>query len=133
MMTSTEEDVTKNLMPDITNELWSMEFDGSSSSSGSGAGIVLLSPKGEKFPKAYKLAFETTNNTAEYEALLLGLEYAKEKGIKQLKVSRDAELVFNQMWRQYQSKNAKLKAYRNRMWDEIEYFNAFSLSSIPCE
>ena len=59
-----------------------MEFDGNSSSSGSGAGIVLISPKGEKFPKAYKLAFETTNNTAEYEALLLGLEYAKEKGIK---------------------------------------------------
>lgn len=99
MMTSTEEDVVELLMPDIANELWSMDFDGSSSSSGSGAGIVLISPQGDKFPKAYKLVFETTNNTAEYEALLLGLEYAREKGIKQLKLSGDAELVVNQVRR----------------------------------
>ena len=89
-MTSTKEDVTKPLMPNITNELWSMKFDGSSSSSSSSARIVLISPKGEKFPKAYKLVFETTNNTTDYEALLLGLEYAREKGIKQLKVLGDA-------------------------------------------
>ena len=82
MMKSTEEDINKPLMPNITNELWSMDFDGSSSSFGSGAGIVLISPKGEKLSKAYKLAFETTNNTIEYEALLLGLEYEKEKGMK---------------------------------------------------
>ena len=93
LMTSTEEDVTEPLMPDITNELWSMEFDGSSSSSTSGARIVLISLKGEKFPKAYKLVFETTNNTIEYEALLLGLKYAREKGIKQIKVLGDVELV----------------------------------------
>ena len=30
-------------------------------------------------------------------------------------------------------KNAKMKAYRNRVWDEIEHFNAFSLSTIPHE
>ena len=65
--------------------------------------------------KAYKLSFETTNNIAEYEALLLGLEYAKEKGIKQLNVLGDAELVVNQVQRQYQTNNAKLKAYRNRV------------------
>lgn len=82
MLTSTKEDVIEPLMPEITNELWLMRFDGSSSSFGSSAEIVFISLKGEKFPKAYKLAFETTNNTAEYESLLLGLEYAREKGIK---------------------------------------------------
>ena len=73
LMTSTEEDVTEPLMPYITNELWSMEFDGSFSSSSLGARIVLMSPRGEKFPKDYKLIFETINNTIEYEALLLHL------------------------------------------------------------
>jgi len=43
----------------------------------------------------YKLIFETINNTMEYETLLLSLEYAREKGIKQLKVLGDTELVVN--------------------------------------
>ena len=82
MMTSTKEDVIELLVPDITNESWLVEFDGSSSSSSSGARIVFMSPKGEKFPKTYNLVFETTNNTIEYEALLLVLECIKEKEIK---------------------------------------------------
>lgn len=95
MMSSKKENVPEILAPDISAKLWVMQFDGSSSSSSSGAGVVLISPQGEKFPKAYKLAFDTTNNTAEYEALLLGLEFAKEKGIKKLQVMGDAELVVN--------------------------------------
>ena len=43
MMTSAEEDGTEPLMPNITNEMWSMECDGISSSSCSGARIVLIS------------------------------------------------------------------------------------------
>ena len=63
MMTSIEKDVIEPLIPNITNELWSMEFYGSFSSSSSGARIVLMLPRGEKFPKDYKLIFETINNT----------------------------------------------------------------------
>ena len=37
------------------------------------------------------------------------------------------------MWSQYQTKNASVNAYRNRVWDEIEHFDAFSLYVIPCE
>ena len=79
------------------------------------------------------MTFETTNNALENETFLLGLEYAREKGIKKLKVSRDVELVINQVHRQYQKKNAKMKAYRNRVWDEIKHFDTFSLFSIPRE
>ena len=82
-------------MSDITNELWSMEFYGSFSSSSLGARIVLMSPRGEKFAKDYKLIFETINNTIKYEALPLSLKYAREKGIKQLKVLGDTKLVVN--------------------------------------
>ena len=59
-----------------------MQFDGSSSSSGSSVGVLLVSPEGENFPKAYKLSFEATNKTDEYESFLLGLKFANEKGIK---------------------------------------------------
>jgi ribonuclease HI len=41
----------------------------------------------------YKLEFETTNNVAEYEALVLGLRAAKDMGIVEIEVFGDAELI----------------------------------------
>ena len=45
----------------------------------------------------YELEFITTNNTAEYEALLLGLRAAKYLGIQQIYVYGDSELVVQQV------------------------------------
>ena len=42
-----------------------------------GAGIVLLSPEGDKIECMVRLDFPTTNNDAEYEALVTGLDLAK--------------------------------------------------------
>ena len=58
-----------------------MYFDGSSCKEGAGE-RVLISPGGETVRLMYKLEFVTTNNTAEYEALLLGLKAAKYLGIQ---------------------------------------------------
>ena len=55
-----------------------MYFDGSSSKEGAGVGVVLISPGGEVVILMYKLEFITTNNTGEYEALLLGLRATKD-------------------------------------------------------
>ena len=68
------------------DETWNMEFDGCCSSIGSGAGVILISPKGDALTHSFKLDFCNTNSTAEYEALLLGLHEAKLKGIKSLVV-----------------------------------------------
>ena len=59
-----------------------MYFDGSSCKEGAGARVLLISPGGEVVRLMYKLEFITTNNTAEYEALLLGLKVAKYLGIQ---------------------------------------------------
>ena len=59
-----------------------MNFDGDHSRAGKGVGVVITSPKGQTFNFAFRLEFEATNNVAEYEALLLGLEIAKDMGIK---------------------------------------------------
>lgn len=70
-----------------------MEFDGSCSSSGSGAGVVLIPPCGKVIPYSFKLEFKNMNNMAEYEALLLGLAEAKKLQIKMSKVRGDVELI----------------------------------------
>lgn len=74
-----------------------------------------------------------TNNTADYEALLLGLSEAKKLGIRLLRIKRDAELIVKQIKGLFSVKNERLRHYRNRVWDEIEGFDAFFIEAIPRE
>jgi ribonuclease HI len=73
-------------MPPLTAFVWKMFFDGASSEMGAGAGVIFISPCQETMSLSYKLEFETTNNVAEYEALVLGMRAAKEMGIKEMVV-----------------------------------------------
>ena len=100
--------------------LWELYFDGSSCKEGAGAGVLLISPGGETVKLMYKLEFVTTNNTAEYEALLLGLKAAKDLGIQQISAFGDSELVVQQVKNKYQVKQGLLKIYRNEVWDMLE-------------
>ncbi|KAH9303049.1 hypothetical protein KI387_014632, partial [Taxus chinensis] len=79
MILSPDEIRPCKISPKDPNGVWVLEFDGSCSSAGSGAGVLLISPEGCLYPFSFKLQFENTNNTAEYEALILGLQVAKER------------------------------------------------------
>ena len=72
---------------------WNMYFDGVSNALGRGVGAVLMSPEENHCPFTTKLSFECTNNVAEYEACVLGLQVAIEKKIKRLSVYDDSTLV----------------------------------------
>ena len=61
---------------------WTLHFDGSSTTSEGGAGIVLSKSIGETVGMSFKLDFPCTNNMVEYEAYLMGLTVAREMGIK---------------------------------------------------
>ena len=55
-------------------ESWILNFDGSSTENSTNAGIVIILPRGAKTTLSFNLAFECTNNQAEYEALVIGLD-----------------------------------------------------------
>ena len=57
-----------------TMSWWSLYFDGSAGREGAGAGIWITSQSDESKFFSYKLNFDCTNNMAEYESLILGLE-----------------------------------------------------------
>ena len=59
-----------------------MRIDGSSNVNGSGAGVILESPIGEKISYALRLKFLASNNEAEYKAQLAGLRLAKEMRVE---------------------------------------------------
>ena len=52
-------------------------MNGSSNRQAGGAGVVLRSPKGDEIECMIRLDFPTTNNKAEYEALMAGLDLTK--------------------------------------------------------
>ncbi|GKA93483.1 reverse transcriptase domain-containing protein [Tanacetum coccineum] len=69
--------VKEKEVSDPSNE-WKLYTDGASSPDGAGAGLMLIDPAGKEYTYALRFEFETTNNEAEYEALLAGLRIAQE-------------------------------------------------------
>ena len=57
---------------------WTLFFDGSSCKQGGGIGIVIVSPQGASLVFAFPIKPMTTNNQAEYEAILKGLQLLHE-------------------------------------------------------
>jgi hypothetical protein len=77
----------------ISCTLWKLYFDGSSCSSGQGIGIVIVSPNGNDFEASSQLNYFCTNNQAEYEALLFGLEILASMKVRHVEVVGDPLLV----------------------------------------
>ena len=96
-----------------------------------GAGVVLISPEEECTHMSFKLAFQVTNNIAEYEALILDLNAAKDRRIRSIKVFGDADLIIKQVNKTFQAKHPRLKAYRDEVWRIIDSFDYFCISYIP--
>ncbi|KAH9327497.1 hypothetical protein KI387_007675, partial [Taxus chinensis] len=71
-------------------------FDGSKCQCGGGADVVLVPLDAEPMPLSFRLDFPCTNNTAEYEALVLGLQVTLHLGIKSINIFGDSQLVVNQ-------------------------------------
>jgi hypothetical protein len=61
---------------------WVIYFDGSYTLKGAGAGVVLIPPEGDMLKYAIQIEFPATNNIAEYEGLVTGLQLAKKLGIQ---------------------------------------------------
>jgi ribonuclease HI len=79
---------------------------------GSGAGVVLTSPQGDKLSYVLQIHFTTTNNVAEYEALLHSLLIAKGLGITHIVCYGDSDLVAQQVSGTWDAKDPNMAAYR---------------------
>jgi len=76
---------------------------------------------------------ETTNNVAEYKAVLLGLELARELGATQVDVVNDSELVSRQIEGRYKVKNAGLKPLHQEAIESLDGFDEWSVTSVRRE
>ncbi|XP_074336827.1 uncharacterized protein LOC141673998 [Apium graveolens] len=91
---------------------WKLYVDGSSTAERSGAGLILISPKGFTIQQAITFAFKATNNQAEYEALIVGLKLAKSLGISRMTIHSDSQIVVKQTTGEYIAKDPTLAQYQ---------------------
>ena len=95
-------------------EQWNIYTDGSSNRR---AGVVIQTPQGDKIQCMIRLDFPTTNNEAEYEALVAGLDLAKAAGAENIIVHCDSQVVTSQINGDYECKNNRMKRYL----EEVKY------------
>ena len=74
---------------------WVVNVDGSSMLYAGGIRVILKSPEGDKLKYAARLQYQITNNEAQYEALLKGLELIKSLGAESVVVQGDLQLIIN--------------------------------------
>ena len=77
----------------IEVQTWTIYFDGAINNRGVGIGVILISPEGEIIPMTKILEFEVTNNQAEYEVCIFGLEALRSAGAGEITVYGDSMLV----------------------------------------
>lgn len=100
-----------------------------------GIGAVLLPGVGADFApqKLRRYIGTATNNQAEYQALLAGLEMAAAAGVTELRVFLDSELIVKQLGGQYKVKNADLKPLFAEVLRRTNWFRKISWHHIPRE
>lgn len=84
-------------MPPLEDDYWNLYVDGASRRDACGAGIVLEGPNGFLLEHSLLFKFKTSNNQAEYEALVVGLELAKDMGARKVIYRTNSQLVVGQM------------------------------------
>ncbi|GKC38874.1 reverse transcriptase domain-containing protein [Tanacetum coccineum] len=112
-------------------EPWTLFTDGSSCIDGSGAGLILTNPEGVEFTYAMTFTFEATNNEAEYQALIAGLQIAEQMGVKNLQAHVDSRLVANQVNGSYIAKESGMIQYLNKVKTLTRSFREFSIKQVP--
>lgn len=98
---------------------WKVFVDGSSVKNGCGARIILINPDGVKAEYAIHFPFPSTNNMAEYETFLVRFRIIKKFGISKAEIFLDSKLTYNQIFGNYEMKDANLVSYAMKEFFEI--------------
>jgi ribonuclease HI len=97
------------------------------------AAAVATTPEGDELAERSAYLGEATNNVAEYRALLLGLELARELGATEIEVVNDSELVSRQIGGEYRVKHAGLRPLYLEAMRALREFERWSVRSVRRE
>jgi ribonuclease HI len=95
-----------------------------------GIGVVILDSSGKKVKDISKYIGEATNNIAEYNALLYGLEEVLILRADEIKINLDSELVAKQISGEYRVKDAGIRPLFERAINMLKGFKNFEINHI---
>ena len=98
---------------------WMIWINGLSNQQAKGAGILLQSPEGDTIECAIYFQFPTTNNEAEYEAVLSSLNLAKAARTRSVVIHCDLQVVIKHINGDYEAKGEQMKEYLSMIKGKI--------------
>ena len=111
--------------------VWKLSVNGASNSQGSSAGLILTSPEGIDIEYALRFGFHASNNEAEYEAVIAGLNLAHSLEVDQLEVHSDSQLVVRQIEDIYEARSEKMVLYLQKVRNLLQKFVSVQIKYVP--
>jgi ribonuclease HI len=94
---------------------------------------VVATPDGDVLEQRGERIGRATNNVAEYQALLLGIERARELGADEVELIGDSELIVRQVKGEYKVKDAGLKPLHQKAQQALRDFDSWSIRHVRRE
>ncbi|XP_068305157.1 uncharacterized protein [Pyrus communis] len=91
----------------------------------------ICTPDGSMLKQAITMGFKTSNNEAEYKALLAGLQMAKNLVVKKLAIHSYSQLITSQITGEYMAKHLKMAQYLRKIQKQLEAFQTYTLTQVP--
>jgi ribonuclease HI len=111
-------------------EAWTIFYDGFWGTFGARAAAVLVAPSKVRTCYAIKLDLSCTNNIAEYEALLLGLQKLKAMGIRRAILKTDSQVISSHVDKSSKARDPKLEKYLDAVGRLEASFEGFFVKNI---
>jgi ribonuclease HI len=109
---------------------WVIYVVGSSIKKNGGAKILLITLDGKELSSSLRLKLKTTNNEAEYEAVIVGLRMALELGAKSVEVWRDSQVIVGHIQGEFKPNGEKMKMYLSKVHNMQSSFQKFCIMKI---
>ena len=120
----------------LSDGFWLLQADGASlgNPGSGGAGAVIYDGQGRVAAEiSQPLGPSVTNNEAEYQALLLGLDRLRALGAGKIRIRLDSELVVRQVKGEYKVKNLRLAVLFRQVMDLLAGFETYDIAHVRRE
>jgi ribonuclease HI len=121
-------------MSELADE-WLLMVDGAARGNpgDAGCGAVILDKNGTVVKELSRHLGHATNNVAEYEGLLMGLEALLGLGKKRICVQSDSQLLVRQLNGEYRVKDEKLRVLFHKAMSLLRQFDSYRILHVPRE
>ena len=117
------------MTPDLP--IWKLFVDGAANAQGSGAGLIMTSLRGIDIEYALRFGFQASNNEAEYEVVIAGLNLTHSMEVDQFEVCSDSLLVVKKIEDTYVTKGEKMILYLKKVRELLRKFVLLQVRHIP--